>query len=507
MKGGPWIAALLVLSGCASQNSGDGGNGVAAVQPSRVTAEELRATVSDRRVRQFYEARQWQPAWNVETATALVAALNEAPTHGLDPRMFLADVERAGAPAAREAALSLAAITYAEALGHGRVDPDRLHETYTVPRPETNMVAGLSQALQGNDVADWLAGLAPQDAEYRRLSEAYVAARRQAASARARTPIPAGPDIRPGAADRRLPAIAAALAADGYFTAPQGQAAPTRLTSELAAAVRTVQEDYGLTPDGGIDADTLAAINEGAFERARTLAVNLERRRWLAREAPETRIDVNIAAAALTYWRGGAVADRRRAVVGEPGNETPELGSPLYRLVANPTWTVPRSIQTEEIAPKGAGYMRRNNMEWRDGWIVQNSGPTNSLGLVKFDLQNDHAIYLHDTPAKALFAEDDRHASHGCVRVDDALGFAQMIASHEGVLDDWRRARATGEETFVPLPRPIPVRLMYQTAFVEGDRIRYRLDTYGWDDAVARALGLAARAPRPSRARSGDIGP
>ena len=508
MKGGSWIVALLILGGCSNQpNAGDGGNGVAAVQPSRVTADELRAAVDDDRLRAFYEARQWQPAWNAETAAALVAAVNSAPAHGLDPGMFFGEVERATAPAAREAALSLAALSYAEALARGRLDPARLREVYSVPRPESDVAAGLKQALRDNDLADWFAGLAPQDAEYRRLSEAYVAARRQAASARARTPIPAGRDIRPGGADPRLPAIAAALAADGYFTAPQGQPAPTRLTPELAAAVRTVQEDYGLTPNGAIDADTLAAINEGAFERARTLAVNLERRRWLVREAPDTRIDVNIAAAMLTYWRGGAVADRRRAVVGEPGNETPELGSPLYRLVANPTWTVPRSIQTEEIAPKGAGYMRRNNMAWRDGWIVQRSGPTNSLGLVKFDMQNDHAIYLHDTPAKALFAEDDRHASHGCVRVDDALGFAQMIASQEGVQDDWERARATGEETFVPLPRPIPVRLMYQTAFVDGDRIRYRLDSYGWDDQVARALGLAARAPRPPRQRSGDVGP
>ena len=209
----------------------------------------------------------------------------------------------------------------------------------------------------------------------------------------------------------------------------------------------------------------------------------------------------------LTYWRDGRAVDRRRVVVGEPGNETPELGSPLYRLVANPTWTVPRSIQSEEIAPKGAGYMRRNNMEWRDGWIVQRSGPTNSLGLVKFDMRNEHAIYLHDTPAKPLFAGDDRHASHGCVRVQDALGFARMIADQEGVRAEWDRARAGGGEAFVPLPRPIPVRLMYQTAFVEGDRVRYRLDYYGWDDAVARALGLASRPPRPARERSRDIGP
>ena len=122
-------------------------------------------------------------------------------------------------------------------------------------------------------------------------------------------------------------------------------------------------------------------------------------------------------------------------------------------------------------------------------------------------MRNDHAIYLHDTPAKALFGQDERHSSHGCVRVQDALGFARMIAQQEGVLDDWHEAQATGEETFVPLPREIPVRLLYHTAFLDGGRIRFRRDVYGWDEDVAEALGLArrARAERPSHRT--DVGP
>jgi murein L,D-transpeptidase YcbB/YkuD len=151
--------------------------------------------------------------------------------------------------------------------------------------------------------------------------------------------------------------------------------------------------------------------------------------------------------------------------------------------------------------------MRRNHMEWRDGCIVQRSGPDNSLGLVKFDMRNPHAIYLHDTPAQALFRQDDRHASHGCVRVADALGFAALIADRQGVRGQWEEARATGEETFVPLPRPIPVRLMYHSAFLDGGRLRYRLDIYDWDDPIARALGFPPRSARPARAHSRDVGP
>ena len=300
-----------------------------------------------------------------------------------------------------------------------------------MPRPNPDLAAGLSGALAHGQVAAWLAGLAPQDAEYRALSQAYVEANNQVTAAHGNPP-----------------------------------------------------------------ASLLA--------RARTLAVNLERRRWLERTPPPTRIDVNTGAALLTYWRGGQVADSRRVVVGEPGRETPELGAPLFRLVANPTWTVPRSIESEVSSPAA---MRRHHMERRNGWIVQQSGPTNSLGLVKFDLRDDQEIYLHDTPAKSLFNRTDRHASHGCVRVSDALGFAALIAADEDVVDQWNQARATGEEGFVPLAHPIPVRLLYETAYLDNGRVVIVPDAYGWDEDVAEALGLPPRARPTAGAPVRDLGP
>lgn len=490
-------AALFVLAGCGSPEGASPEQG-----PATVDAAALSEAAGDDTARRFYEARQWQAAWSQEAATALERALADAPRHGLNPAAWRDPIRAATDPAAREAALTRAALGYADALATGRLDPARLRDPYSVPRPEFDAAAALNAALnERRDIAAWLHGLAPQDAEYRALSEAYLAARQ----APARPAVSDGGAIRPGGRDPRLPQIAAALTAGGYLDA---NAWPAQLHGgALLDAVRRLQEDYGLTANGVIGEDTLAALNEGAAGRARALAVNLERRRWLAREAPATRIDVNIAAATLAYWQDSRITDQRRAVVGEPGNETPELGSPIYRLVANPTWTVPRSIQEREIVPRGAAYLARNNMEWRDGWIVQRSGPTNSLGLVKFDMQNDHAIYLHDTPARALFGQDDRHASHGCVRVQDALGFAAMLAERQGVSAEWERARATGEESFVPLPRPIPVRLMYHSAFVEGGRVRYRLDVYDWDEPVARALGFPARTARPARSRNRDLGP
>lgn len=515
------VALLLALGGCGNA-AGDGGEGVAAVQPSRVTPVELRAAATDPRLVRFYEARGWQPAWDEDTAHALVEAIGEAPHHALDPNTFLREASRSEAPAAREAGLSLAALAYAEALARGRVDPKRLRSDYDIPRPNVDVAAGLNQAVQQGNVGDWLAGLAPQDEEYRLLAEAYVAAARAARDER-RSPIPEGAAIRPGGADSRLPAIASALRSRGYLAAPaeppqpaegnarpaEGNARPAanRYTADMVAAVRLLQDDHGIEANGVIGADTLAALNQGAADRARILAVNLERRRWLPRNLPATRIDVNTADATLAYWRDGQVVDRRRVVTGQPGNETPHLASPIFRLVANPEWNVPPSIEEEEIVPKGPGYLARNNMIRRDGRIVQLPGPTNALGLVKFDMRNDQSIYLHDTPAKALFATDQRHRSHGCVRVQDALGFAEMIAQHEGVLGDWQEARAKQDETFVPLPREIPVRLLYHTAFVDGGRVRIRADAYGWDEDLAEALWQVARSRRQRPAHAADVGP
>src|SRR5436305_652930 len=125
-----------------------------------------------------------------------------------------------------------------------------------------------------------------------------------------------------------------------------------RYTAAMARAVQQMQADYGIRPDGVIGGDTLQILNLSGADRARAIAVNMERMRWLQRDPPATRIDVNIAAARLTYWRDGEIADTRKVVVGKPDTATPQLGSTIVSLVANPTWTIPRSIERKEIAGK-----------------------------------------------------------------------------------------------------------------------------------------------------------
>jgi murein L,D-transpeptidase YcbB/YkuD len=146
----------------------------------------------------------------------------------------------------------------------------------------------------------------------------------------------------------------------------------------------------------------------------------------------------------------------------------------------------------------------------RNGWIVQLPGPGNALGLVKFDLVNDYAIYLHDTSARSLFERNERHLSHGCVRVNDALGFARMIARQQGIMDEWQEARASGEETFLRLPDRIPVRLLYHPTFLDpAGKVRFGRDVYGWNGTIAERLGFEQGDPARQffSAEIEDLGP
>ncbi len=517
--------AALLAGGCdfVSTSGGGGSSGqVVQVDPKAVTPADLKAAVSDPRVKKFYEARGWQAVWTGERAQELTAAFEDAARHAIDAKSYAEKATKGATPAEREAGLTLAAIEYGQALATGAVDPRKLFEVYTVPMSKGDVTEGLGKAVEQGGIRPWLASLAPQDAEYKALSEAYLAYRQKAGQER-KAVIAPGEQIMPGKADPRVAQIREGLQANGYLAA--SPAAPTAADSkakgkaaapaaagvlygaDMVAAVKKVQADYGIEADGVIGNSTIEALNTGARDRARILAVNLERRRWLDRAPPATRIDVNTAAAELHYFRDGAEKDRRKVVVGQPDWETPELGSPIARLVANPPWTIPESIAEEEILPKGAAYMAKENIVTKNGRLVQEPGPKSALGLVKFDMVNEEQIYLHDTPAKALFSSTLRHASHGCSRVENAVEFARLLARDDGKLEAFDKAMATKEETPVELSNQIPVRLLYHSAYLDGGRIVFRTDPYAWDDKVAAALGLGGPVRPRVKVKVEDVGP
>lgn len=454
--------AIVLAATAACSSGGDPANPTA--QAEGVTPEMLQAAAQDDETRRFYEARQWQSAWSEEAAGQLRAALNNAVRHGLNPATFAEGLDAGGSLAERDVAMTKAAMAYANALAHGRVDPARLFEVYTLPRNQVDVPAGLAEAVGRGNATQWIESLAPQDEEYLALSDAYVG---------------------------QLQA------------AQQPQAAPEAKAGNQAQAK---QKGAQVAPP------------EAPRDQAVVLAVNLERRRWLEREPARTRIDVNTAATFLRYIRDGKVVNQRVVVNGEPGWETPQLQSPLFRFSANPDWTVPASIESAELSNISAAEMRRRNFERENGRLVQQPGPQNALGLVKLDMRNDHAIYLHDTPSKAAFGQEDRHLSHGCVRVQDAVGFARLIADDEGKRAELDAAlgQQERETTFIDLGQEIPVRLLYHTAFLDNGRLVFAPDIYGWDAKVAEALGLPVppasadaeqRAEARRRNRGSDVGP
>ena len=496
--------ALAVALACPmAWSAADGQTSIAA--PVAVAANQLKVAVHDDAVRAFYTKRGWQGAWSQDSAAMLDKALAKRKVHGLDRVEFLPASDASASAAEQDVARTAAAVAYAGALAHGRVDPGSIYDVYTLPRPHPELAAGLAKALDTGALNQWLDGLAPQDEAYRQLSDAYLHEREQAQGA-SPEPIAASGSIHVGDNDPRVPAIMQQLADNGYLSATADTG--SSYTQMVSDAVKQLQRDYGIAADGVIGPDTLKVINLGPGDRARALAVGLERRRWLSRTPPKTRIDVNTAAAELLYYRDGELVDRRKVIVGQPGKETPPLSAPIYRLVANPTWTIPKSIQNGELADVGSSYLRSHNMVMRNGWIVQQPGPDNALGVVKFDMKDDQAIYLHDTSSRSLFDRSQRHLSHGCVRVEDAPGFAKRLATDEGIADQWEKAAATGDQTFIPLPTEIPVRLLYQNAFIDRNgKVAIRTDPYGWNDAVAEKLGFSQGSTARAKSDDVDIGP
>src|SRR5260221_2161836 len=238
--------------------------------------------------------------WNGRTERQLRDAIAAAPANGLKPELFLKGGEKG-------AALTDAALKYASALANGYADPTALHEVYTIPHPKVDVRNGLAQAIQTGDVKGWLDSLVPQTDEYRALSQAHLHYL-QLASKGQPQPIPGGKPIKPGVRDPRVAIVRATLTASEIIAPPppssqrpgmRGAAhaplapSPAHYSPDLVAAVKQVQAEWGLKPDGVIGGATLDALNAGPGYRARQLAIAMERLRWRAATPPPTRMSGN----------------------------------------------------------------------------------------------------------------------------------------------------------------------------------------------------------------------
>ena len=473
-------------------------------------------------VRSFYAGRADAPFWTAdERMTALQVAIDGSPAHGI-PRSRYNDLPSSGvfvnAAARAEAEIQAmqAYLAFAGDLSAGIVNPVGVNSEINVS-PNRPAVAELLAPLEAGSVAAALEAFAPQDPAYavllgekRRLEE-IVAAGGWSAE------VPDGATLRVGESDPRVPALRDRLASLGYPSTPESEIGQAAFDPSLEAALRGFQIDHGLVDDGAFGAQTRAALNTTPESRLRQVVVNLERMRWMNRDLGARHIAVNIPDYSVEMVDNGEVVWQSRAVVGEETKtRTPEFSDSMTYFVVNPTWHIPDSIATRVYLPKlrnDPSVLARSNMSLftRSGVeinprlvnftqysasnfpfrIKQNPSSANALGRVKFMFPNQFAIYLHDTPARDLFAKDRRAFSNGCIRLEHPIELSNALLEGQvgdpaGAMQTWL---ANGNETYVNLDRPIPVHILYRTVVIDADGVpRYRADIYGRDRKVFEAL-------------------
>ncbi len=280
----------------------------------------------------------------------------------------------------------------------------------------------------------------------------------------------------------------------------------------LTDVLQRAQRRYGLNPTGLLDARTLKELNVPVEDRIAAIMANMERWRWMPRELPVNRVQVNIAAAVLTLFEGDQPVTSMRAVTGSPDNATPMLTSSIHSIVVNPPWNVPSSIAKKELWPKGRATLLRQGYKIvgtpeTGERIVQPAGPNSALGRLKFDFNNPFAVYLHDTPARAKFASYDRLASHGCIRLEKPVPLAElMVQSDPKLAGKVQSLIDTGKTQRVQLPKEVAVYLLYWTAFASSNgTMNFRSDPYGWDKLLAQKIEAASRRLDPTAATAPTI--
>lgn len=401
-----------------------------------------------------YVSRHFAPFWTDgadwrEGAASAVSRLRAAGEDGLDLRAVTIPSTERNASAASELDLSEAVATYAHQARGGRLQPERLSRLIgaktTLPDPG-RAVAEVAGA--GDRAGETLQGFNPPHFGYLQLREKLIELRANRAG---------------------LPELE-----DRFASVEEGVAQTDALPP--AKAKRRRMETLGGASTAHIDAEIVA---------------NMERWRWLPRDMGDARIEVNIPDFELAVIRDGVVTHRARVIVGKEQTPTPIFSDEMVEIIVNPSWYVPQSIiQKEWHGGVGEGYQ----VSYRNGQMVvrQPPGEKNALGRIKFVFPNDFAVYMHDTPSRGLFAQSHRAFSHGCMRVDQPFALAEAVLGRDNGWSQDRVKRLVGaSERYINLPKPLPVHVVYFTAYVDDmGRLVRRPDLYGYSARVRKALGF-----------------
>jgi murein L,D-transpeptidase YcbB/YkuD len=445
----------------------------------------------------FYDSRGGGCAWDEENGAALISVVQAAGDHGLDPRLFHAELltkKTDMGAAERDVLMTDAATKFASAMLRGlSAPPVPKVDRAAGSRKNSEIIDALSQALEAGNVGAWLDSLAPRTDSYLQI-RAALSTYRSMAEAGGWDPMPAALLSKKKRA-AFIPALRQRLAIEGDLLADNGS---DQIDEDLRAALERFQSRNGMRADGNLNAKTIDRLNVSASQRVVQLAVNLERLRLERRNPSVTRIEVNAPAATAVLYRDGIPHMAMNVVVGKPGHDTPTLASTIDTIVLNPNWTIPQSIIRNEIKPalrRNPNYLTKHRMYWVGDQLVQEPGPHNALGRVKFDFPNRYSVYLHDTPSRRAFMDAERAQSHGCVRLERPVDLAAEL-----LRGDPKWTREAIEQTIkdgatrrIPLSEPMPVIIVYETAFVGDDGlVQFRPDIYGLDTQLTLALSQRA---------------
>lgn len=479
-----------------------------------------------------------QPGW--DALLRLAARLRQLDQDGLSPRHYAIPADEAAAsdPQAYVGALYAAALAALADLTQGRVAeaPDRPDiQRDPARQPIARWQAALHGSAEPVEVIERAALLHP-DMPALRLAWQAMRARIDTGGWPG---VPAGDTLDPGMQDaERVPALRARLAAEDAELAAITPDVPDLYDPPLEAAVRRWQAANGLEPDGRVGRATQRLMNRPAEAMLGQIRVAMDLRRGLAAPPPGRRIEVNIPDYSLRVMDGTRTVLAMPVLVGQTARATPPLAVKMTAIQFNPPWGVPERNAREDLLPRFRRDPRAmmekgfrvyavvggerveidpTTIDWgsisgtRFPYIIrQDASDSSALGRLKFVMPNGQDIYLHDTPDRHLFGRVNRALSSGCIRLSQPMELLEVAL--EGV-PGWNRDRAqraldSRQTSFLGLPRPLPVRLAYETVTVENGQVRIRPDIYGLDAAYLRlldqrrpaALPMAAGGTAPARA-------
>ena len=515
---------------------------LAALESNQPSARQTQEREWHEAITAFYAARAGLPVWTTDSglstaAQALVAEMGRADEWGLDPKDFDVSGLPAGgaAPdvlAAAELKLTNALVTYAWHARGGRVDPVQLSKWLDQsPRP-LDAKALLEQFATTSDPSIALQKLHPQHRQFELLRQAYLKVRADKMQAQEQedpreVTIPNGPVVRLGDRHEHVELVRRRL------EVPADNADDADLYDEdVAAAVREfLGPTYRDRRSGktvrrathpaltNATRQSLSRKTQQAQSRQPTLKqylVNLERWRWMPEELGATYVWNNLPEYQTRVIRGGNVVFQERIIIGKPTNQTPVFSDAMQFVVFHPDWGVPGTIKVQDLLPSlQAGddsILRRRNMRIVNGnrtvrpyeidWertdirrvsIIQDPGPANPLGQLKFMFPNKHDVYMHDTPTKNLFDTSTRAYSFGCIRVRNPVRFAEVIFSQDrswSMTDITERLRPNAPQVNrVDLNRRVPVHNTYFTLVAdEHGKVASYADVYGHDRRIQAVL-------------------